>query len=280
MTAGWFWIDAFQDKPWKSWFWAEGINYNLPRGQTEFYKIPPENGYRQQLAVRSPEDRKPTAYYQLYVRANVIYVFTLPGDLPNWGGIGSFVEVSPPCGNWYSEIYKMPGQVTRSQTSGINAAIRGERENAAGIAAALAKTDELGCGVKATIQGSPELDVGIRAAILGDATRYLPIRAAIRAERLLEPAIIAAIGKDFNLLPGVIATIQGNPQQHCHLKAAIKGETEKTCGIKAFVVKTRVDHILLEMENLWPQELDLRSTPNWASKVKDYRKSNLSARDS
>jgi hypothetical protein len=233
----------------------------------------------EQLAFKSPVTRSVVRGTKTYTfEKDRIYILTYDNDSPRWGN-NSTIQISPPCGNWYSDLYYST-ESTRSQTMGILAGVRGERDKTAQILAAIAKIDSLDVGILATVRGTPELDIAIRAAVLGEATRYLPTRAAIRAERLLTPAIIAAVGKNFDALPGITATVQGNPQTHGHLKAAILGEAEKSAGIIAYVVKTRVNSILLEMENLFPQELDLRSTPNSASKVKDYRKSSLSARDS
>jgi len=244
--------------------------------------IPVEGSHQIQLAFRSPVRRKSDYDWALNVEANVTYLLTYPNDTPNWGNLADMATISPPCANWYSLVYYVTGPVEyeRSQSSGMLAAIQADREKVASILAACAKTDELEISNYAAIQGEPSQDIGILAAILGEAERSLPIRAAVRTERLLEPAIISACAKTDELEISNYAAIQGNPQVHSHLKAAVLGETDKSVGIVAFVVKTRVDHIILEMENLWPQELDLRSTPNWASKVKDYRKSSLSARDS
>jgi len=208
---------------------------------------------------------------QRLVKKDVIYIITYPGDTPNWGNVSQFIDIGPPCGNWRSSMFE-EAEITRSQTYSVQAAVQTVRELPGKIKATVAKNDELACGVTATIQAAPELPIEMRAAIMGNPEIEYPIRAAIRAERLLEPAIIASISKDFSLDSGVTATIQGNPLQWYGTRAAIKGETEKTVGIKAFVVKSRVNQIMLEMENLWPQELDLRSTPNSPSKFRDWRK--------
>lgn len=273
------WPGFHSEQPWGVWFWAEGEPIALSPGQYEFYKIPPEDGYQEQLAFRSPVDRTATQYGDLTVRAGIVYLLTYPGDLPNWGTIASLVAISPPCGNWNSLLYETTEYI-RSQTWGLLAAIQAEREKVCSIIAAVAMTGQLSLGVLATIQAQPELPLGLKAAVLGERSRDLPIRAAIRAERILEPSIMAAVGKDFELPAGITATVQGDVEVHCHLKAAVLGETEKSVGIVAYVVKSREQAILLEMENLGPQDLDFRSVPNWPSKVKDYRKSSLSPRDS
>jgi hypothetical protein len=270
------------NRPWDTWFWdlLPGSAWGWPGAYYWFQKISPSEGHQQQLAIKSPVAYPWIANVQAAVKANVVYIITYQNDTPNWGGLSSLIAISPPCGNWVSNLYETPDEIIRSQTSGILAAIQADRDKIATVLAAVAMTGELECGITATIQGAPELDVGIRAAILGEATKYLPIKAAVRGEPELSPAIIAAVGKDFDLAVTMNAAVRGNTEMHCHLKAAVLGDTEMSVGIVAFVVKTRVDQILLEMENLWPQELDLRSTPNWASKVKDYRQSSLSARNS
>ncbi len=278
-----WWPNAFPAQAHRSWFWAlrPGTSETVSpytewaAGYYWFYKIPAENGHRIQLAFKSPVDRRSEGWGQRLVKANVIYIVTYPGDTPNWGSSSSLVEIGPPCWNWYSDMYELVSATTRSQTFGLNAAIRANRNKITKVKAAIAKTDSLNYTAKGAIAGNPELEISIRSAISGDAERTVPMRAAIRAERVLEPAIIAAVARDFDLPVRAKAAISGDAQKECRIRAGIKGETQKTVGITAFVVKTRVDKIMLEMENLWPQELDLRSTPNWASKFKDYRKSGL-----
>lgn len=274
-----WWPGAFPSQPWRTWFWATrpGTSATYSRytewaaGYYWFYKIPAEGGHREQLAFRSPEDRRSTGWGQRLVKKDVLYIITHAGDTPNWGNVSQFIDIGPPCGNWRSAMFE-EGETTRSQTYSLLAAAQSNRELPIGIDAAVAKTEELAPGVTATIQATPELPITTQAAIAGNPELAHPVRAAIRAELLLEPGIIAAIGKDFSLVPGVTATVQGNPYQWYGTRAAIKGETEKTVGIVAFVVKSRADQIMLEMENNWPQELDLRSTPNSPSKFRDWRK--------
>ena len=283
MTLWWpLALTTWQYYPWDTWFWAPipvtawgWPGYNTWDTYYWFRKISPSGGHKQQLAIRSDVSYPHIAGFQSAVQANVIYICCYLDDTPNWGSAANLVSISPPCANWSSALCEVPNQVTRSQTYGIEAAVRGNPERATRIRAAVAKTDYLDCGISATVSGIPELPVTMRAAISGDAALSVPTRAAIRAERLLEPSIVAAVGKAFDLDTGISATIQGNPERPCHMRAAIKGTAEKSVGIKAFVVKSRVENILIEMENLWPQEFDLRSTPNWASRVKDYRKDSL-----
>ena len=277
-----WWPGTFPSQPWRTWFWATrpgtGATYSpyteWAAGYYWFYKIPAEGGHREQLAFRSPEDRRSTGWGQRLVKANVIYIVTYVTDTPNWGNVSQFIDIGPPCGNWRSAMFE-EGETTRSQTYSLLAAAQSNRELPIGIDAAVAKTEELAPGVTATIQATPELPITTQAAIAGNPELAHPVRAAIRAELLLEPGIIAAIGKDFSLVPGVTATVQGNPYQWYGTRAAIKGETEKSVGITAFVVKSRATQIMLEMENLWPQEMDLRSTPNSPSEWRDWRKHQL-----
>jgi hypothetical protein len=277
-----WWPGAFSSQPWRTWFWATRPGTTATyspytewaAGYYWFYKIPAEGGHREQLAFRSPEDRRSTGWGQRLVKANVIYIVTYVTDTPNWGNVSQFIDIGPPCGNWRSAMFE-EGETTRSQTYSLLAAVQSNRELPVGIGATVAKTEELAPGVTATIQATPELPITTQAAIAGNPELVHPVRAAIRAELLLEPGIIAAIGKDFSLVPGVTATVQGNPYQWYGTRAAIKGETENSVGITAFVVKSRATQIMLEMENLWPQEMDLRSTPNSPSEWRDWRKHQL-----
>lgn len=277
-----WWPGAFSSQPWRTWFWATRPGTTATyspytewaAGYYWFYKIPAEDGHREQLAFRSPEDRRSTGWGRRLVKKDVLYIITHAGDTPNWGNVSQFIDIGPPCGNWRSAMFE-EGETTRSQTYSLLAAAQSNRELPIGIDAAVAKTEELAPGVTATIQATPELPITTQAAIAGNPELAHPVRAAIRAELLLEPGIIAAIGKDFSLVPGVTATVQGNPYQWYGTRAAIKGETEKSVGITAFVVKSRATQIMLEMENLWPQEMDLRSTPNSPSEWRDWRKHQL-----
>jgi len=277
-----WWPGTFPSQPWRTWFWATrpgtGATYSpyteWAAGYYWFYKIPAEGGHREQLAFRSPEDRRSTGWGQRLIKKDVLYIVTYVTDTPNWGNVSQFIDIGPPCGNWRSAMFE-EGETTRSQTYSLLAAAQSNRELPIGIDAAVAKTEELAPGVTATIQATPELPITTQAAIAGNPELAHPVRAAIRAELLLEPGIIAAVGKDFSLVPGVTATVQGNPYQWYGTRAAIKGETEKSVGITAFVVKSRATQIMLEMENLWPQEMDLRSTPNSPSEWRDWRKHQL-----
>jgi hypothetical protein len=259
--------------PYRTWFWSTRYTHGdeWPEGFYWFYKIPAEAGHREQLAFRSPEDRRSVGWGQRLIKKDVLYIITYAGDTPNWGNVSQFIDIGPPCGNWLSGMFE-EGETTRSQTYSVQAAVRAVRELPGKIKATVAKNDELDAGITATIQATPELPVLTYAAIAGNPELVHPIRAAIRAELYLEPAIIAAVGKDFSLDCGATAAVQGNPYKWYGTRAAIKGETEKTVGIVAFVVKSRADQIMLEMENNWPQELDLRSTPNSPSKFRDWRK--------
>lgn len=274
----WWPVDPYiRRHPYRTWVWERRYDTNATEwanGYYWFYRIPAENGHREQLAFRSPEDRRSVGWGQRLVKKDVIYIITYPGDTPNWGNVSQFIDVGPPCGNWRSSMFE-EAEITRSQTYSVQAAVQAVREMPTSIGAAVAKNDELDAGITATIQATPELPVLTYAAIAGNPELVHPIRAAIRAELYLEPAIIAAVGKDFSLDCGATATVQGNPYKWYGTRAAIKGETEKTVGITAFVVKSRATQIMLEMENLWPQEMDLRSTPNSPSEWRDWRKHQL-----
>ena len=271
----WWPVDPYiRRHPYRTWVWEQRYDTDASEwanGYYWFYRIPAENGHQEQLAFRSPEDRRSVGWGQRLVKKDVLYIITYPGDTPNWGNASQFIDIGPPCGNWLSGMFE-EAEITRSQTYSVQAAVQAVREMPTSIGAAVAKNDELDAGITATIQATPELPVLTYAAIAGNPEISCPVRAAIRAELYLEPAIIAAVGKDFSLDCGATAAVQGNPYKWYGTRAAIKGETEKTVGITAFVVKSRADQIMLEMENNWPQELDLRSTPNSPSKFRDWRK--------
>jgi hypothetical protein len=281
------WPAYWGNQPWDTWFWAALPHDDVtcyPYGwygsyRTEpityywFQKISPSGGHREQLAVRSPVTL--TSVFGYTIKANVVYILCYEDDTPNWGNTSSLISIAPPCANWNTGLYEVPDEVMRSQTSGLMAAIGGSRDQNIAIRAIVAKDDYENIGILAAIRSEPELPITIKATIRGALERLLPLRAAIRGEQLLEPDIIAAVAKEDNEYPGILATIQKDRFIYDNLKAAILGETERTVGITAVVVKSRADKILLEMENLWPQEFDLRSTPNWASRTKDWRKDNL-----
>jgi len=216
---------------------------------------------------------------QIYVKqkdgGSPEFCICAPNDLPDWGTVTG-AGLSSGCGNFV--LYTLdtpPSTQTRSQTWGLNAAIQADREKAAGIKAYVALTDELPLGLYAAIAGNPSDDVGISAYIQGDTETPIRMRAAIKQDQELPLGLVGAVAAPFDLPLGLYAAIAGNPDEHCHIKAAILGETEISVGIVAYVVKSRIDTIILEMENLFPQELDLRSTPNWRSRVKDWRTDTL-----
>lgn len=282
----------YASQPWNKWFYDYIVSsawgwpgYDFVAISKTYYyfkKISAGNGHKIQLAIKSPIDRQcdwyvastgKTVTYK--VKKNVIYICCYSDDTPNWGSVSKFVTVSPPCSNWHTHLYEVIEKTTRSQTWGLLAGIATTRDKALSVSAAVAKTGSLEGGLSAAIAADIDLPISIYAAILGDANQYCNQRAAIRTDRLLEPSALAAVAQDFDLPIDMYAAIQGNPEAHSHVKAAILGETESSVGIVAYVVKSRVDEIMLEMENLWPQDLDLRSTPNRASKFKDWRKSSL-----
>jgi len=269
------WQGFHREKPWRTWFWADDGPIYIPDGDYQFYKIPPEGIHGEQLAFKSPVTRKKTVWYEITVYADRIYVLTEEDDSPNWGGIADLVAISPPCSNWESNVYYFTHTV-RSQTSGLNAYVRAHVSKTINILATIAKTDQLDDAVTASVQGQRDAPVAIQAAIKGEVTLNNPlIKAAVCKERNLEPGIEAAVAGDVNLNPSVCAWVVGNPKLDIRNRAAVSGQAEKRVGITAHVVVSRVEQIYLEMENLVPQELALTSTPNWASRVKDWRKEKL-----
>lgn len=258
-----WWDNEFRNLPDRTWVYRGTYSgYMLPVGvHYWWYKIPADAHHKIQIARKFAENGK------------LIYIYTYPNDTPNWAG-ATLVEIGPPCSNWSSDVY-MFTWFTRDQTWGLNAAIQAKREKPLGLLAVIALNPELSPKISATISADLVLDTGISAYISGNPERSIRMFAAICKGQELPLGLVSAIATQFDLPTGISATINGNPDKHCHIKAAIKGETETSVGIVAYVVKSRIDTILLEMENLFPQECDLRSTPNWRSKVKDWRKDTL-----
>lgn len=281
-----WWPNAFPDKPWRTWFWARrpgeddaGLKFQeWPPGYYWFYKIPPEAGHKQQLAFKSPEDRRCYAWksFNCNIKANVIYIITYPGDTPNWGN-STLVNIGPPCGNWRSNMYKVipPTAIIRNQTAGIKTAIRTDQGSRSRIRSAIAKTFIMNTNVITAVRTSRVVSSKTITAIQTNRDRSTNIRSAVRVVREVECTLVSAIGKDFDLESKVTATVQGNPIKAVRYRGALKGEAQTTSQITAFVVLSRAEKIMLEMENLYPQEFDMRSVPNWASEFKDWRKSKL-----
>lgn len=344
-----WWPNAFPDKPWRTWFWARrpgeddaGRKFSeWPPGYYWFYKIPPEAGHKQQLAFKSPEDRRCYAWksFNCDIKANVIYIITYPGDTPNWGN-STLVNIGPPCGNWHSSMYKVipleknieqsshitaavrqtrvatskitavvheaprvlrsqfsqitsfikgvrekksrllayvviPPTAIRNQTAGIKTAIRTDQGSRSRIRSAIAKTFIMNTNVITAVRTSRVVSSKTITAIQTNRDRSTNIRSAVRTLREVECTLVSAIGKDFDLESKVTATVQGNPIKAVRYRGALKGEAQTTSQITAFVVLSRAEKIMLEMENLYPQEFDMRSVPNWASEFKDWRKSKL-----
>lgn len=263
-----FWDNEFTTYPDNTWFYACDESGYIPGWWSYWYKIPPDNHHYRQIAMKPAVDYPAKGW-----KKGVIYIIVRAGDTPNWAG-ASLIAIAPPCSNWGAYLYEATAQ-TRDQSWGLNAAIRANRDKAVGLKALVALTDALPCSIKAALAGNPELEADISAYIQGNPERAHKLKAAIQEGQELPLGLVCAVAAPFDLPTGISATIQGNPWEHCHLKAAIKGETETSVGIVAYVVKSRLDTILLEMENLWPQELDLRSTPNWRSRVKDWRTATL-----
>ncbi len=278
-----WWPDAFPDQPYGVWFYAKRPNETStnpcewPTGYYWFFKIEAEGGHRDQLMFYSEVNK----YYKscwsnpknIQFYANVKYLLCYPDDTPNWAGC-DLVQITPPCRNWRSDLY-METESTRSQTYGIQAAVRSDRDLQTGIVSAVAKNGQLGDEILAAIQGQPELLVTLKAAICGDAEKEPRIRAAIRKERDLQTGIVSAVAKTDQLEDNIKVAIRGNPHLDIRTRAAIKGEAQASVTIVAYIQVKRVDRIKLEMENLVPQELDIRSVPNWSSQVKDWRKESL-----
>ena len=279
-----WWVGAFPSQPFRTWFAAPipkmawGWPGGFPFAYTciySFYKIPAENGHKEQLVIKSPVDRV-KAGENILIKANVYYLVASPGDTPNWGTRSSTITVSPPCGNWWTSFFEVSLLITRSQTSTLNAAVQGNRDLSVGIKASVVQTSDLVDSITAAVQGyrqSPPII--LRAGVQGNISRDVLINAAVAQQRDLAPSIKAAVAKDSDLPINIQAAVCGNPQINIRTRAAVRGEAQKSSGIIAYVVVSRGPQIYLEMENLVPQEFDLRSTPNWSSKIKDWRKDTL-----
>lgn len=258
-----WWDDEFHSLPDREWVYrATYKGYLLPVGvKYWWYKIPQDANHKIQIARKAQAD------------STTIYLYTYPDDSPNWAG-ANLVEIAPPCSNWSSDVYLIT-ETNRSQTWALRAAIQGTRELTPKIRAVVALTGELSDAITATIQANREEPIVLQVAVRGEASRDIGIKAAVRTERSLAPGIEAAVAKTDELPITILAAIRGYTQLPIRTRAAIKGEAQKRVGIIANVVVSRVPQIYLEMENLVPQELDLRSTPNWPSKVKDWRKDSI-----
>ena len=234
----------------------------------------------EQLAFKSPDRR--CAYVidydhaidRWFVEANTIYIFTLPGDAPVCPNTGDVIAVASSCDNWESDIWSFDEpEIIRTQTWGLKAAVQQTRTLRPSISAVVGQNVAHNCHVLSTIAATRTLDVATLAAITGDVQRISRTQAAIRCDRQLDqPGILSTIATTRNLESATLAAISGHIQQHYHIKSAIRSDTQKNASIIANVVKSRATEIMLEMENNWPQELDLRSTPNSPSKFRDWRK--------
>lgn len=253
--------------PWGEWFYSNRIwGWEWPSGYYWCYKIAPSGGHSEQLAVRSESDRT-TKKFKIYKDRK--YIITDPGDTPNWGATET-VQVATPCGNWLAWAYSAPAEATRSQTSRFIAAVQANRQTAFNVDAAVAKTDYLTLDVEAVVQGNPHLDLDIKAAIQGDTDLPVRMRSAVRAEVELAPEVEAAVATEFWVTSEVEAAVQGNPRVTVDMKAAVLGETGTEYNVVAMVLKRRTEAIILEMENLWPQQFANQSVPNWPSNVRHW----------
>lgn len=250
-----------------SYSWADG--YDLARtfaarwGRTFPSELGPVWVYRM-------ESDRQIAFKDYYDKSSAVWIYTeIAGDAPNWDGpVTSSLTAS--CGNYSVYLIGSP-EITRSQTSGLKSAILGERSLAPHIIANVTHAENLFDTIKAAIQAERDLPISVQVSIKGTSESPTRIRAAIRDLVELVPRIVAAAAKTDELPDGITATIAGNPLVYPWIAAAIKGETEKGVNIVTYIVVNRAHRIYLEMENLVPQEFDLRSTPNDPSEVRDWR---------
>lgn len=272
MTTTW-WQSDFAQLPYSTWFWVHiDAKPHFPEGDYWIQRIPADDAHREQLAYWTPVDIYSGS--NVYFKANTLYILTDRKDTPNWGGTSNFVQIAAPCGNWGFFNYQSNEQ-ERNQTYGSRAAVLGTRESIISIKALLVMMGEIACSVASSIQSTRDAETDICAAVLATREITYPIRAAIRVQRSLTSGTKAAVARDFSISYDINAAVQGSPRIIYGQRTAIRGEAQATIRMTAMVMKSRVNTIYLEMENLWPQELDLRSTPNWPSRVKDYRKDSL-----
>lgn len=209
------------------------------------------------------------------------------GDTPRYGGGGS-LQSNPACDNPGEDIWVTqptvytddvpdtpptgPQITIRTQTWGIRSAIQGAREAPLKLLTAIATTPMRGLVLDATIAGNPTHDFLLSSTIRGTPEKEFKLKSAIR--KIIDAPIkmTTAIAHDFEIAPKIDVAIQGSPWVHTHLDASIQGEAEKAFTVSAIILKDRAETIYLEMENLFPQECDLRGIPNAPSKFKDWRK--------
>jgi len=241
----------------------DGVNYTY---------FPADDEHGEQLAVYNPDGS--TTWY------------VNDGDTPRYGGGGS-LQSNPACDNPGEDIWvTMPPstpppttppptgpQITiRTQTWGIRSAVQGVRETPLELLTAIATTPMRDLVLDATIAGNPAHEFLLSSTIRGTLEKEFKLKSAIRKTIDVPLKMSTAIAHDFEIAPKIDATVQGNPWVHTHLGAFIQGEAEKAFTISAIILKDRTETIYLEMENLFPQECDLRGIPNAPSKFKDWRK--------
>jgi len=253
-----WWGTVLPASPWDTWFYWAPWNCQV-------MMISASGGHQPQLASKELAD-------------GTITLRVYDGDTPNLGNLGA-TQVAAPCGNQGYAQYTVTGEVspeiTRSQTWDVAAAAQAVRQIPVGLRASVCTIDQLETCIVSAIQFEEVLECNIFAAVRAEREKTCKILAAVRTEPYLGIGYVAAVGKDFELPVSIGAINQGNPQVRYHLRAACLGESEKSVSIKALVMKSRVNQIMLEMENLWPQEMDLRSTPNSPSEWRDWRKHQL-----
>jgi hypothetical protein len=204
-----------------------------------------------------------------------VYIVTNDGELPDWGGM-SLISTGPPCGNYIEDMWAGEWVRVRSQTTPFRAAIQGTPSIDFAQRAAIAKTGSINVATRAHIQDSPLLEVTTRAAIMGTPSIDIINRATIRGDTSLDSPIRAAVSVNPSIEVTQLAYIKGNPRQWYHVRAAIHGETSMSYAVRALIVNDRTDEIYLEMENLYPQENDLRSVRNAPTRTRDWRTEPLS----
>lgn len=279
----------FSEQPWEEWFYLpvrsrffsdENPYYNypdwtwLPEDAFWFYKIPETSTgtSNYQLVVWSDRTVYPYSASRdvcMTIRANTYYVFTQKGDPPRWPGDVGLTKIEPPCDNYDAAIYHT-SYSTRSQSVLAEAAVQADRSLSLSSIAAVGTTKELELTTVAICKGTRYLPLLSVAAIRGDTEHEFRARTDIRTNRSLELSAVAAVETEFSEEFSAVTAIGGDWDEPFSACAAIRGEGTLEFSAVAFVAVDRTEAIILEMENLWPQEYANESVPNWPSRARHW----------
>lgn len=265
-------------------------NTDWAPGEYWFYKIPATSwSTNRQLAFRSPVDRVSSVvdYYihddhdendnfhitwywtEFLIKAGVTYILTSKGETPRWGGETDFVQVGGYCSNLGQDVYQEAVKV-RSQSFYVDSVVQAERSLPLSSVAAVGVAKELELTTVAACKGDRYLPLSSVAAILGETEHEFLARTDVRTNRSLDLSAVAAIETEFSEEFSAVTAIGGDSDEPFSACAAVRGEGTLEFSAVAFVAVDRTDAIMLEMENLWPQEYANESVPNWPSKARHW----------